>query len=399
MKNSISITDARKLALHCQGLNSRKSFGSGANGTLAAVRHLGYVQLDTLSVVSRAHVHTLWNRVGNFKPEHLDSLQEQGRVFEYWSHALSVLPIEDYRFCLPMMNRIASGEVHWYPKQPKETEKVLRRIREEGPLSAKDFTDRKSSNAMWARSPSKLALEQLFMEGELMIPRRNNFHKVYDLRERVLPSEIDTSFPDREALCRFLISSYLRAHGLGQVKETGYLRKGLGTDLKRVAQQMEDEELVTTVWVNDKPYLIRSDTLALLDSRLPRSSLRVLSPFDNAVIQRQRTNELFKFDYQIECYVPKAKRKHGYFCLPVLFRNRLMARLDAKADRKRGVFHLLHFILEPECSSQVSLYKALLPELKKFARFNSCHEFKLHKLSGCSQQAKKELVSLLKETF
>lgn len=383
MVESISQAEARRILLHHQCLNSRGSCGSGLDGTLKAVQHLGYVQLDTLSVVSRAHVHTLWNRVHNFRSEYVDVLQERGDIFEYWAHALSILPIEDYRFSLPMMDRIASGETHWYPKNKKETQRVLKRIREEGALSAKDFSDKKSSNEMWARSPSKIALEQLFMEGELMIPRRINFHKVYDLRERVLPTDINTSLPTREELCRFLINSFLRAHGLGQVREISYLRKGIGPDIKRVAQEMLEEDSLTSVSVKDSTYLCQPETLEMLDKPSSRSGLRILSPFDNAIIQRKRTNDLFSFDYQIECYVPKAKRQYGYYSLPILHRNRLIARLDAKADRKTGVFHLLHLMIEDKIRNPNPLYKALYPELKKFASFNQCSKFELHKLSGC----------------
>lgn len=382
MSQSISPKDARKILLHHQCLNSRQICGNGLAGTLNAIQHLGYVQLDTLSVVSRAHIHTLWNRVQGFRPEHIDILQEKGDIFEYWSHALSILPIADYRFCLPMMERIASGETHWFPKDKKETRKVLKRIREEGALSAKDFTDKKSSSEMWARSPSKIALEQLFMEGELMIPRRTNFHKVYDLRERVLPESTDTRTPSRGELCAFLITSFLRAHGLGKTTEFGYLRKGIGADLKRVAKELLEEKILVSVSVGNESYLCLPEALKILEQPSARSGLRILSPFDNAIIQRKRTLELFDFDYQIECYVPKAKRKHGYFCLPILHRNKLVARLDAKADRKSGVFHLLHLMLEGSVRNPESLYKALFPELKKFAISNQCSKFKLHKLSG-----------------
>ena len=219
MTISLSLPAARRLILQSQRLYSRRSFGGGVEATLHAIEHLGYVQIDTLSVVARAHLHTLWNRVAGFNQAHIDQLQEKREIFEYWSHALSILPMKDYRYALPRMNRIANGETHWYPKDSKQTKYVMRRIRAEGPLSAKDFNDKKSSKEMWALAPSKIALEQLFMEGKLMIARRQNFHKVYELRERVLPDNIDTRVPGDAEYCRYLISSFLRSHGLGQVKE------------------------------------------------------------------------------------------------------------------------------------------------------------------------------------
>jgi len=386
MSLSLSLSDARKVILNQQGLYSRNSFGRGVAATLNAIEHLGYVQIDTLSVVARAHLHTLWNRVEGFEPDHLDGLQRECQVYEYWAHALSFLPMKDYRFSLPMMNRIASGETHWYPKDARRTKSVLKRIREEGPLSAKDFDDKKSSNAMWARAPSKLALEQLFMEGELMVPRRLNFHKIYDLRERVLPDCVDTRVPTEEDLCRHLIDNFLRAQGLGQIKETVYLRRGLGSSVRRVAFEMQEEGLITPVQIAGQEYFCHRSTLDLVDKKFPPCRLRILSPFDNAIIQRKRVSQLFEFDYQVECYVTKAKRKFGYFCLPVLRNNKLVARLDAKASRKDGVFHILHLHLEKSVGNVEAFFAALLPELKKFAAFDGCDSLKLHKLSGCERK-------------
>ncbi|MDA1369658.1 MAG: winged helix DNA-binding domain-containing protein [Proteobacteria bacterium] len=382
MSYSLPVKDARKLILHCQRLNSRSTFGRGIDATLKAIEHLGYVQIDTLSVVSRAHLHTLWNRVDGFRPQHIDKLQRAGEVFEHWAHALAILPMKDYRYSLPMMNRIASGEVHWYRKNKKLSRMVLDRIRAEGPMSPSDFDDKKTSNAMWARSPSKMALEQLFIEGELMIPYRVNFQKFYDLRERVLPASVDITLPSENELCHHLITSFLRANGLGQVKHMSYLRKGIGPAMRRVAQQMEEEGLIVSVSIASEDYYCEPALLELLDDSPPRSSLRILSPFDNAVIQRKRINTLFDFYYQVECYVQKDNRQYGYFCLPLLHQNRLVGRLDARADRKTAVLHLNHLHIEESVANPAQLFAALRGELEKFAAFNGCSELHLHRLSG-----------------
>lgn len=378
MIETLSPPGARRLVLQRQGLVSRREFGSGTQATLDAIERLGYVQIDTLSVVARAHLHTLWNRVAAFKPADLDTLQEQGLVFEHWAHALAILPMSHYRYSLPMMQRIAAGEVHWYRKDPKQTAKVLKRIREEGPLAARDFKDGKSGGEMWSRSPSKQALEQLFMEGELMIPRRINFQKVYDLRERVLPSGTDVSMPTPDELCRHLIRSYLRAQGIGQIGEMSYLRKGLGRQMaKTVADMLEEGELLEVALAGESYYCQR-ETLEGSDRAGSQPKLRVLSPFDNVVIQRKRLASLFGFDYQIECYVPKAKRRYGYFCLPILRGNRFVARLDAKADRKAGVFHVLNLYFEQGVKPADSLLSQLRAELLRFARFDGCGQIEFH---------------------
>jgi len=284
-----------------------------------------------------------------------------------------------------MMQRIASGERHWYAKNKKASKLVLDRIRNEGPLSAKDFDDKPASKEMWIRSPSKNALEQLFIEGELMIPYRNNFHKVYDLTERVLPSSTNTAEPTTEELCRHLASSFISAHGFGQLKEMTYLRKGMGAAMKRTAKEMVEDGVLCEVAVNEQCYLTEPAILDRIDKPFPRSSFRILSPFDNAIIQRKRLKELFDFDYQIECYVKKEKRKFGYFCLPLLHQNKIVGRLDAKADRKTNTLHLLHLQLDTSAGNArktESILKAMEGELKRFIAFNRCTQIEFHRLTG-----------------
>lgn len=374
--------EARKIALFSQCLHSRREFMKGIDGTLAAINHLGYVQIDTLAVLERAHSHTLWNRVNGFDPEHLNQLQVGGKIFEHWAHALAYLPTSDFRYSLPMMNRIANGENHWHPKNPNETNKVLRRIRDEGPLSAKDFSDKKTSSAMWSRSPSKRALEQLFMEGTLMIPKRVNFHKVYDLTERVLGDEVDTTVPTANEFCRHLIRRFLRANGLGQIKEISYLRKGLNTAMKTVADEMVESGDIIKILLNGIEYFCPHDALEQADRKLPNGLLRILSPFDNAIIQRRRLLQLFDYDYQIECYVPKAKRRFGYFCLPILYNNALVARIDAKALRESRELHIFQLHVEKPLRSLDQFYSRLSIELTRFASFNGCDDVVLHEVSG-----------------
>lgn len=380
----IDIKDARKLCLHRQALLSRSVFGRGPSATLAAIKQLGYVQLDTLTVVARAHEHTLWNRLPAFRPSHIAKLQREGELFEHWSHALALLPMASYRYALPLMRRIAAGEVHWYKKDKKETAKVLARIRDEGPLSSKDFQDKPQQQAMWSRSPSKRALEQLFMEGELMIPYRRGFQKVYDLRERVLPDWVNTSMPSPSEFARHLIGSHLQAHGFGTAKQIAYLRKGMGGAVKQALEEMAEAGDVVPIMVGGSIQYCQPDLLELVGQTLPRAGFRILSPFDNAVIQRRRTLELFDFDYQIECYVRKENRKFGYFCLPLLFRNRLVGRLDAKADRASGTLQLLHLQLDDQPGERESFYRSFFPELQRFASFNGCERLQLQRISGCT---------------
>ena len=219
------------------------------------------------------------------------------------------------------------------------------------------------------------------MEGELMVPRRISFHKVYDLRERVLPSGIDVSMPTSEELCGHLIGSYLRAQGLARIAELSYLRRGLGAQMSQTVAALVEEGMLQALEVNGQRYYATPKSLEIIEQGLPSPKLRILSPFDNAVIQRKRLASLFGFDYQIECYVPKAKRKYGYFCLPILQGNRFLARLDAKADRKSGVFHVMNLYLESSVNNREAFLAALGAELERFAKFNACTTVEIHSIT------------------
>jgi len=379
---SLSKQEARKLILLSQKLPPIKKSGSAIEATLSAIENLGYVQIDTISVIQRAHHHTLWNRNPRYLNSHLEQLVAGKQVFEYWSHAAAYLPMCDYRYSLPRKMAIASGEQkHWYDRDEKMTKSVLKRIETEGPLMAKDFEYAGKKKMDWASKPAKRALEYLFMQGDLMISSRVNFHKVYDLTEMVLPQGINTSIPSQEEHTRFLITRYLEANGLGQVAEMSYLLKNTKPLVLETLKEMLVVGEVLEVKVKDTNYFVLPTSLELLNKPLSRNKLKILSPFDNLLIQRKRMQALFDFDYQIECYVPEAKRKYGYFSLPILWDGKLLARMDCKADRKTSILHINNLVLEPKLSNIEAFSVALIKEMKNFMQFNECTQLYLHKTS------------------
>jgi uncharacterized protein YcaQ len=192
---------------------------------------------------------------------------------------------------------------------------VLQRIQQEGPLQAKEFENEgtKKGTGWWDWKPHKVALEQLFIEGQLMVVGRRGFHKVYDLTERVLPKGIDTTAPSANEFERHLIKSYLRANGFAGAQQVCYLRRGLKSHVMQTCQQMLENSELQQVTLSEHVYYILPNTTDLLKKSGNRNHLHILSPFDNVVIQRKRLSEIFGFDYQIECYVPPAKRQYGYF--------------------------------------------------------------------------------------
>ena len=382
MPESLSLQQARKLVLMSQRVPPARQAGCATAATLSAIEHLGYVQIDTISVIQRAHHHTLWNRNPRYRTSQLDQLIEDKQVFEYWSHAAAYLPMRDFRFSLRRKQAIASGdEKHWYTRDGRWVKTILKRIATEGPLMARDFEHTGQRTGEWVSKPAKRALEYLFIRGELMAARRVNFHKVYDLTERVLPEGIDTTMPTSEEYARFLITRFLRANGLGQPAEITYLLKNLKPLVSATLQEMVSTGELQQIRAGGQCYYALLTSLELLSKPLARSKLKILSPFDNLVIQRKRLQALFGFDYVIECYLPKAKRRYGYFSLPILWDGRLVARMDCKSDRKDSLLHIYHLALEPRLSKIDAFCLALRKELEPFLRFNHCNGLRLHKTS------------------
>lgn len=364
----------RRIAINQQGLLHESAFGRGKAATLRAIEHIGYVQIDTISVVERAHHHVLWSRVPNYRPRMLEQLVADRKLFEYWFHAAAWLPMRDYRFSLLRM-RQRNGERNWYAGcDSKLLEQVMRRIDDEGPLRARDFEDtRTGKKEWWDWKPAKQALEQLFMQGELMVTAREGFQKLYDLADNVLPDWVDRREPDLSEFARHLIDLNINAHGSFTLKSVSYLRKGkkLRSAIADQAEALLAAGTLCRIKLDrSSEYYVKSE---LLEGSAPRASatVRILSPFDNMVIQRERLNQLFDFDYQIECYVPEANRQYGYFCLPLLYRDRLVGRLDCKVHRKIGLLEIR--ALHRESKLDERFESALGSELGRFAEFNQCN--------------------------
>mgnify|MGYP002640559805 CR=1 FL=1 len=377
--DSLSIQQARKLVLLSQKVIPSKQSGSAIAATLSAIEHLGYIQIDTISAIQRAHHHTLWNRNPRYDSTHLDQLVSEKQVFEYWSHAAAYLPMKDYRFTLPRKQAIASGkEKHWYLRDERLMKSIVNRIASEGPLMAKDFEFLGNKSKNWSSQPVKQALGNLFMEGDLMISSRRNFHKVYDLTENVLPYDLDCSMPSQEEYIRFLITRFLQANGLGQVSEITYLLKNIKSKVSATIQDMVLSGELLQVNVGGGSYYTLPSSIKLLKKPLAHSKLKILSPFDNLIIQRKRIQSIFGFDYQLECYVPEAKRKFGYFVLPILWNRKLVARMDCKVDRKTSVLHLHKLVLEPDLNKNEAFADALVKELVPFLEFQDCDKLYIH---------------------
>ena len=370
-----------QLALTSQGLLQTNPYGTGLAGARKAINHIGYIQIDTISVVERAHHHILYSRVPKFKPAMTNKMLVDKSIFEYWTHAAAFLPMADFRFSLPYKQAIKNGQTHWYKNPDKKLMgELLERIRSDGPLRSRDLAASTSKRSgWWDLKPAKKALEQLYMQGELMVSDREGFQKSYDLTERVLPSNINTQAPSTEEFADHIVDQQLRCHGLASLKGLTYQRRN--SDLRKAVKALINERLaqgsLEQIQVNSgELFIIKTGEL---ERPLPKLNNRmlILSPFDNAVIQRDRLKALFEFDYQIECYVTAAKRQYGYFSLPLLYRGEFIGRMDCKAHRKTRHLEIKSLHLEAHDFADDLIINSFVDAIGQFCDFQTCDSVSL----------------------
>lgn len=371
----ISLAQARRIALAAQGFGKPRPDVIGAGHLRRTVDQLGLHQIDSVNVLTRAHYLPAFSRLGNYDRAMLDraawGAKRDRRLFEYWGHEASLIPLELHPLLRWRMARADRGEGGWKGQRVfanerrPEAEAILRRIREEGPMAASDFAEGKSQTGWWEWGPTKRALEWLFYAGHITTShRRGSFERVYDLTERVIPTRIlALPTPDEGNAHLALVERAAKALGVATETELrDYFRLGLEDNRTATAALVEEGVLIPAKvdgW--SKPaYLHR-------DARWPRriEARALLAPFDPLIWERSRTERLFGFHYRIEIYTPAARRTHGYYVLPFLLNDRLVARVDLKADRQAGrlLVHAIH--LESEAPAQA--LEQLANELSELA--------------------------------
>lgn len=381
----ITATAARHAQLDALGLARPPRRRARMKDVLAAIRAMHVLQIDTIHVVARSPYLVLWSRLGEYRPGWLDAHLAKGNLFEYWAHEASFLPIEDYPLLRHRM--IDPGGMGWkyshaWVEANRATvERVLQTIREEGPVRSSDFErlDGKGG-AWWGWKPEKRALEMMLTAGHLMVRRRENFQRVYDLRERVLPDWDDTMLPDREESERALALNAAHALGVATARWIAdYYRTRPGENARRV-EALAAEGKLLRLEVNGwkDPAYVHPDNAELLeraiDGRIRPRYTTLLSPFDPLVWDRRRALATFGFDYRLECYTPAPKRVYGYFTLPILHRGRLVGRLDPKAHRASGRMEIRSLYLEDGVEPGDDLADALAPSLRAFAAWHETPE-------------------------
>jgi uncharacterized protein len=372
---------ARLVHVAAQGLHRRSPGPATKHDVLEAVRRMAVLQLDTISVVAKSPYLVLFSRLGPYDPAWLDELLEHGALFEYWAHEASLLPIEDYAF---LRHRMLAPEAmgwkyrtEWVAEHRHEMDRVLAHIRVHGPVRSADFERHApGSGAWWGWKPEKRALEYLLTAGELMVRRRENFQRVYDLRERVHPSWTDESLPARQEAERQLVLRAVHALGVTQVRWVAdYYRMNRRMATATVHELVHDGELLPArVEGWDDDVVIHPAHLAAADvaaaGTLAAELTTLLSPFDPLVWDRERARVIFGFDYRLECYTPAPKRRYGYFVLPILRRGELVGRVDAKAHRRDGIFDVVRLHLEPGVNAADELLADIACAIREAAQWH-----------------------------
>jgi uncharacterized protein len=366
---------ARALHLAAQGLIRPAAQPATKRDVLAMIRRMGALQIDSISIVARSPYLVLWSRLGPYDSAWLDDLLARGQLFEYWSHAACFLPSEDWPLYRRDMLERHGRTRHWLEEHDEIAQRVLAHLRSDGPARSSVWAraDGLKATGWWDWKPEKIALEALFSTGELMVARRENFQRVYDLRERILPNWSDAGIPTEEEARRGLALKSVRALGVTKARWVpDYFKrpvKGTAALLERLA----DEGLLLRAHVDgwEVPGYIHLEN-ARLARQAARGTLRhesttLLSPFDPVVWDRTRLLELWGFHYRIEVYTPALKRRYGYYTLPILHRGRLVGRLDPKAHRADGVLEIRRIHLEEGIEPVPDLVDGLVTALTDFA--------------------------------
>jgi uncharacterized protein YcaQ len=365
----------RRIWLRAQRLDERAPFGDGAEATRAAIEHLGYVQIDTINVIERCHHHILYTRNPDYRREHLNRAQTVDKtVFEYWTHALSYLPTRDLRFYLRAMKHDWQRRSVWFPGVTEaELRKMLSRIRREGALTIRDIDDDVlvEKAHLWAsRKPSKRALQIAFYKGLVTISARTGMLKTYELTNRHFGWDKPPRAASEREILDYLVDRGLRAQGVVSLDSISYLNARHKPGLRRaIGERVRRKELVPVdvEGAGKQEHWARPETLEAAPE--PAGPLvHLLSPFDPLVNQRKRLQLFFDYEHRFEAYVPKEKRVFGYFALPVLFGDEIVAAIDLKTDREQDKLLVQRWTWIGRGSPR-SHKRAIEEELGRFERF------------------------------
>lgn len=392
---TLTPTDARRLAIVKQRLAGPRP-SPDREGILDTIRDLGCLQLDPTSAVARSHVLVLWSRLGSFDRTDLEALLwEERRLFEYWAHRASIVPTEDYPIHHMLMRRYPSDRwAHsrrtrlWLQQNPALKRHVLARLRKDGPLRLRDFEDRavvgwQSGGWTSGRNVARM-LNVLWTQGRVMVAGRVGNDKLWDLAERWLPEWTPRERLSEQEIVRRAAQRSLRALGVATARHIdNHFTIGRYPGLSSALTRLEKEGTIERARVVDDgrewpgTWYVHTEDVPILElfheeGWLPRTTL--LSPFDNVIIDRSRTERLFGFHFRMEIYVPKSNRQFGYYVLPILHGDRLIGRIDPAFDRTREVLVVNALHPEEGWNMEGSTGRAVRAAIEELAGFLGARE-------------------------
>ena len=388
----------RAMALHTQFLTTPNDASPAptSNTIVDLVKALGYVQIDTLNVVNRAHYVTLWARFGSYDSDKFHKLiytPGQRRLYEGWGHAASIIPLEHYRYHRWRTDpKYSYNPVfrEWVSKDGNRelVDQVLARIRSEGGLRVGDIEYDGPQRGLWYDwKPPKTALEALFAWGDLMVADRVNFQRVYDVKERVLPEWVDNTPVAPDEARRFSLEQAAKALGVFDLRRLTFYAYMRATPVKsEVMALVKDGTLVEIQGDSMKGvrrWMVHRDNLPLLQ-RAAEGEVRAerttfLAPFDSFFWAGDRDEKLWGFEQLLECYKPASQRVYGYFCFPILHKDRLVGRFDPKLDRRLGVLYLNALYLEPGIKPDDELLAGVAAAMRDFLSWHGAKSLKIEK--------------------
>lgn len=389
---TISPGTARRLAITKQHL-AHERYEPTAKGIYQVVNDIGCLQLDPLSTVARSHTLVVFSRVGPYKISDLDDLIYRDRkLFEYWAHAASIVLTQEYPVHHLRMREYAKGDDPWYQRvrawieQNKPLhDRILREIKRNGPISLRALTEGGEAPKAWVssgwtgdRNVSRM-LDFLWMQGKVMVARREGLNKYWDLSERVLPEWTPRDKWSEQQVVNHAAQKSLKALGVATERHiAAHYTAGRYPELRKHLNRLEQTRVIERVHVGDKQgvwkgdYYIHSADLPLVE-KLERGEFDgrtvLLSPFDNLVRDRVRNLQFWDFDYKIEIYTPQAKRKYGYYVLPILHNDRLIGRIDPKMDRASRVLNVNAVYAEPNAPQNLKTGRAVRDAIEELGEF------------------------------
>ncbi|WP_026612918.1 winged helix-turn-helix domain-containing protein [Ensifer aridi] len=386
----LSNRDARRIFLAQQGLSGAPHRALGKDGLLRLIHDIGFVQVDSIATVERAHHQILFSRNQTYRREHLaELLEKDGELFEHWTHDASIIPSAFFVYWKHRFKWESETLRERWRKWRGEgfdagCDETYARIAANGAVMARHLKeDGHESGGWWNWHPSKTALEVLWRQGKLAIARRENFQKVYDLTERVIPTRHYEGDVSHAEFVDWACRSALERLGFATHGEIAAFWDLVSPDEAKAWVAAHRDELCDIVIESanggrPRPsYAFAGFPDNLGDIPDPPGRIRVLSPFDPLLRDRNRTERLFDFFYRIEVFVPEAKREYGYYVFPLLEGDRLIGRIDMKADRKRGTLDVRRLWLEKGVKASSGRMEKLMAELDRIARFTGVEEVAL----------------------